>query len=835
MDTLTQDISGAHSSTSNITVTAQHKLLAACPCLNVKLHLAAEPEHDTILTGKELKLGLAGVSVEQKILCSLSISKDVATVRCLNCDQEVYTFQPSSSFVNLEPTSLAFLASSILFSPSNGIVVPSEGVVTGQDIDMRVKDPNYSKAFRLILAPTLTPTAPPSSASMRSASATTLPSSTPRPSSSPSLAQPSDAPLYRPHLERVRTLLDKELEANLNAQQQRTEARIEAFKSQQLLALRESIEITKKEKERLWKMIQERVAPPPPPQPSTPGTTDLGSQDGFPNASGSQYTLDVPNTLPIRLTNASRVEGAHSQFLDRRRSSVSDMAMSLQFREFDQRMASNSLRRQSIVPDLEITATTSTIDEPVDLTLTNTAANAATSSMANESQADALNPETSSPSSKSKKKVTISDTIRRVSIVEPQNVEENDIEGLNGDDGEVDGEEDEEGVVFDMDEELGFDEDEEQVSSDMDAEDDDQGLDSENDSTGAAVTSNGKSNGIAITDPSRGSLPKSGMVVGSLRAKYLRRQRGLEQRHRQSIDDDDFDEEFDEDDNDNSAAHPGAAMFGTSLPIQIQPRSANIKPAPPAARTTSTLATSLAIPPSSTPAAAMLQRRLSRAYGADIMAENSNISHSATAARSLTSAFTGSFMEGGVGIGSTTSSSFVPPITGTAPGSMMIDPLMLLEEDNDNDDVRGDSRSRRRRQSFSAINHRRDLEKHQDQQQQQQADSVSKNGSYQVDFEPPHLYSARTYVGSTPWEMPTRVTVKSGGMQREGTHLDREIALEMAKELELERQELELERQEQEETHEASSAKTNPIATLRTVDRIDEGQEDEEDDTLRTE
>lgn len=45
------------------TVTTQDRLLAACPCLNVKLHLATALEEHSFLAGKELKLGLAGVSV----------------------------------------------------------------------------------------------------------------------------------------------------------------------------------------------------------------------------------------------------------------------------------------------------------------------------------------------------------------------------------------------------------------------------------------------------------------------------------------------------------------------------------------------------------------------------------------------------------------------------------------------------------------------------------------------------------------------------------------------------------------------------------------------------
>ncbi|KAI1314742.1 hypothetical protein EDD11_001756 [Mortierella claussenii] len=801
MDTLAQDThASASSSTPNIAVTSSHKLLAACPCLNVKLHLATEPDQTISLAGKELKLGLAGVSVEQKILCSLSISKDVATVHCLNCDQDVYTFQPGSISVHLEPTSLTFLASSVLFSPSDGLVVASKAVLTGQDIDTLVNDANYSKAFRLILTPTGT-------SSARSP-ATAISSADQPPSSSTQLvplSTPQDAPLYRPHLERVRSILDKELEANLSAQQQRTEARIEAYKSQQRMALKESIENTRREKERLWSKIQERVTSLPP--LTAPGIGELysagGAQalssDGSLDVNGSQHPFDIPGTLPIRLTSASRMDGPHSAFLDRRKASVSDVAMSVQFREFDQRMASNSLRRQSIVP---VTTSEPTL-ENVNLTLINTAANAAPSAAVEQPASSTANSETSSPTSKSKKKVTINDSVKKVSIVEPEEASDYDYNGQDDEDDK------EEGVVFDLDEELGFGDEEPQSEDNGEDEGGDQELDDIGSENDPVSTSNG--NGVAISQSSRSSLSKSGMVVGSLRANYLRRQRGLQQ-HRRTLDDDDLDSDEGEggagvDDTDGLVTASNAAFLGTSLPIQIQGRRATVPP--PAPTRTSTLATSLAMPPGSTPAAAMLQRRLSRAYGPDNVPENGSTSiNYVGSARPLNAAYPGSYLD------STTSASYVPSSFTTVPGSVMIDPLMLLEEEHDNDDQQ--DRLRKHRQPFSAINHRRDLEKslqgHQGAHGQDHSQEFtlknetagSTDGSVkfsssasqyqhqqQADFEPPHLYSARTYVGETPWEMPTRITVKSGGMQREGTHLDKEIALEMAKELEKERQEKE--------------------------------------------
>ncbi|KAF8947803.1 hypothetical protein BGZ47_007867 [Haplosporangium gracile] len=782
------------------TVTAQDRLLAACPCLNVKLHLATVPEEHSSLAGKELQLGLAGVSVEQKILCSLSISKNQVIVRCANCDHDVYTFQSDIDSVQLESTSLIFVASSVPFSPSNGIVVPSKGIVTGQDIAALLTNPHYSMAFRLVLAPsTLSPT-----------ETQTVTFTLDQPLSATSIAprnQQSEAS-YKPHLEKVKSILDQELEVNLNAQQQRTEARIEAYKSQQLMALKQSIENTRRDKERLWARIQDCVASPP--SASSLATSDPGSggADGSLNANGT-HPFDMPNTLPIRLTSASRVDGAHSSFLDKRKASISDAAMSLQFREFDHRLASNSLRRQSLAP------APSTTDAMAELTLNNTTANAVTertplsTSQALPESGDSADVP-GSPTTKSKKKVTIADDIRSVSIVEPVKDEYSDL------DGDAD-EDDDEGVVFDLDEELGFDD--EAIGGLSDEIDDDQD-ESSNEDDEAGPSTNG--HGISIKVSS--SIPaKSGMVVGSLRANYLKRQKGLEA-HRRNLNDSsaDFDSEDDEDDDDASSAAP-AAFFGTSLPIQIQPRVASQLPPPPAR--TSAIANSLAMPPGSSPAAAMLQRRLSRAYGAEVIFET-NGGSSAHAQRAPTSGLVGSFRD--------VSSSSAQPLLGATPVTLIVDPLMLLEEEHDNDDRQ--DRLRKHRQPFSAINHRRDQEKNQQEQKIQdtaaswsQRAAAPSHVSEEEDFEPPHLYSARRYVGSTPWEMPTRITVKSGGMQREGSHLDKQIALEMAKELEKERQEAAV----------AAAEESLLLGAVvagglhRLVEKIDEMEEevDEEDQT----
>ncbi|KAF9183762.1 hypothetical protein BGZ51_003824 [Haplosporangium sp. Z 767] len=775
------------SAAANMTVTAQEKLLATCPCLNVKLHLANEQKQGVSLAGKELKLGLAGVSVEQKILCNLSISADSAAVKCINCNQNVYTFRPSSNSVNIDSTSLAFLASSVPFSPSDGIVVPSDAIVTGQDITRLVSDPHYSKAFRLVLTPSTTSSLTPDHGNSAAASPSTdhtssgaiIPSTT---------TQPYQDRVYRPHLDRVRTILDKELEMNVNAQRQRTEARIEAYKSQQLLALQQSIENTKREKEQLWNRIQERVTPPSPSSSLNPDASNniSNSLEGGLGVSSPLHPFDVPSTLPIRLTSASRVDGPHGAFLDRRKGSVSEMAMSHQFRDFDQRMASNSLRRQSLVQ-----APVTTTENAVDQTLANTVANAAldlspmgTSHASQNSDISADS--TESRTQKSKKKVTIAEAIKSVSIVEPEE-EDEEVEG--------DDTEEEEGVVFDLDEELGFDEEGSvnEDDEDNDNESQENGSDTEDWSRTAP---NGNGMAINISSSSR-SLPRqSGMIAGSLRANYLRRQRGLEQ-HRRSLKDDDMDFEYSDDDEDDTSTRnnlgvPPAAYFGTSLPIQIQARPANPLPPPPTTRP-SAIASSLALPPGSSPAAAMLQRRLSRAYGAEGLAEIHGAINNTGKAGSQSGVDNPSLLS----------------LPGATLGTLIIDPLMLLEDEYDNDDR--EDQLRKHRQPFSAINHRRDLERSQ-QQQLSSTGPASSSVTQQSDFEPPHLYSARTYVGSTPWEMPTRITVNPGGVQREGTHLDAQIAMEMAQELEKERQEL--------------LAATS--ASHRTVEKIDEAEEEDD-------
>lgn len=305
------------------------------------------------------------------------------------------------------------------FSPSNGIVVPSEGIVSGKDIAALLTSPHYSMAFRLVLTPsTLSPT--------ETQTATFTPDQPLSASSTAPRIQQSEVP-YRPHLDKVRSILDQELEVNLNAQQQRTEARIEAYKSQQLMALKQSIENTRHDKERLWARIQDRVASPPPASSLATGDLGSGDADGSLDANGT-HPFDIPNTLPIRLTSASRVDGAHSSFLDRRKASISDAAMSLQFREFDHRLASNSLRRQSLAP------VPSTTDAMAELTLNNTTANAATerkplsTSQASPGSGDS-DDISGSPTTKSKKKVTIVEDVKSVSIVEPEKDEYSDLEG----------------------------------------------------------------------------------------------------------------------------------------------------------------------------------------------------------------------------------------------------------------------------------------------------------------------------------------------------------------------------------------------------------------------
>ena len=401
--------------------------------------------------------------------------------------------------------------------------------------------------------------------------------------------------------------------------------------------------------------------------------------------------------------------------------------------------------------------------------------------------------------------------------------------------------EDDEGVVFDLDEELGFDE---QKANDDDEVDDDEGHASADEEESSSYPNGSASNGSAamIISTAGRSLPKSGApIAGSLRASYLRRQRGLEQ-HRRSVQDDEDEDDFGSDDNEDDLggfSSQSAAQFGTSLPIMIQRRTAHPPPPPTTARAAA-LASSLAMPPGSSPAAAMLQRRLSRAYGSDVAEAAQNGSNAATASGLSRSIHAGSYLEANP---SAASGAALQPIPGSVPGTLILDPLMLLEEEHDRDDQ--EDRLRKRQQPFSSINNRRDREKIRQQNPPQSDVSASfgtslsqavtedgmsltaamaranptVSGSFLAEnFEPPHLYSARTYVGDTPWEMPTRITVKSGGMQREGSHLDQQIAREMAKEMEKDRK-------EQEATAAAALISSTPVQ--RTVGKILEEEEEE--------
>ncbi|KAG0057402.1 hypothetical protein BGZ83_010861 [Gryganskiella cystojenkinii] len=724
-----------------------------------------------------------------------------------------------------------------MFSPSNGIITPTEAVVGPQQIHTILADPNYSQAFRLVLTPT-TPSSTGGPIASGAASTITEPSNA---------NNTNSEKLYRPHLERIRTVLDQELEVNLRAQQQRAEARIEAYKSQQLLALQKSIESTRLEKDRLWSRIMDRVNTPAP-ELLTHALGESGQVNNHntnaPADTNGTHPFDGPSTLPIRLTSASRIEGAHSAFLDRRKSSATEAAMSLQFREFDQRMVSNSLRRQSVAP---ISPTNAAAE-----TSANTAANAISdrhqdpNGLYTSEQGPAVESSSStSPNQKSKKKVTIADDVTRVSIIDHEKEPRQDEDHVDDED-EADLDDDE-GVVFDLDEELGFDDQEGDGSDNDNANDEEDQESSEEEADMSSTHLNGTDSGSsssAVNISSSGrSLPnKSGMVVGSLRASYLRRQRGLEE-HRRALQDDDEDDDAqgdaDSDEEDNyegrSSNVPYAATFGTSLPITIQRRTVNPAPLPPTAQAAA-LATSLAMPPGTTPAAAMLQRRLSRAYGNDLP-EGTQANGAA-----------GSYLDPSFPFGGTGTQ----PIAGSVPGTMIIDPLMLLEEEHDRDDQA--DRLRRRKQPFTSINHRRDMEKTRQQQQQSQQPDVSSSfstsfsqapvgGSMSTlaaaalspsafsgsvlaeDFEPPHLYSARTYIGSTPWERPTRITVKHGGM-REGSHLDQQIEREMAKELEEDRKE--------QAATTALSAETSSSTSQRIVDRVLEEEEAEEESRAKT-
>ncbi|KAG0263490.1 hypothetical protein DFQ27_001742 [Actinomortierella ambigua] len=967
----------------------------ACPCLNVKLHLPTPVDNADSLAGTLVQLGLGGVSMEQKILGALTLTPEGATVSCSNCNQDVYTFEPTTPTVKaVNKTSIAFLTNtgssgaaggSTSFSPSNGRVIPQHGLIAGKKvIEEALAHPDYSHAFRLILftsAPTssskddiaaaadatTTNTAqadsvPSSSSATVATSAAVSPLSRPplpSSSSSPLPSPPSQQqqqPLLPSYLQRIRTLLDQELEASLMVQEQRTHARIAAYKSQQLLALAASQEQTIQEKEKLWRTIQQRVAPPatvafssyvPPSEDALQHSTlshhssdTQGNGNGNSSGIGGGGTTAVVHpfeigTLPIRFSTdlntssslmaTTMANGGGTGVLPRwlKPAVQTDVATSLQLKEFDDRMHSIGMRRQSRVsgplPQYDRMVPPSAEDLAASQVLSSAAA--AKTKKKEEEEEEEKEEESRSPqqgdnqgkaSPPPQEEVgTGSDgrtshgigAARHITIVEPAKQATDDdtttdgLDHIGEDEEEVDDDEDDDediGVVFDLDEELGFDDaapapaDGTRREGEGEEEEEEDGDESDEESDGEGTAAG--VGGVAGKGMSLSNRPASSMVVGSLRLNYLRRQKKLEaERQRLKSEERKLDEELkrtqqgsdDEDDDGNEddinyrrrSKVPPSLLFGSSLPIQIhrptsggpsaaagvkgtmgnnnginqyaagamgttyttaaavtRNRSSSIAHHPRWTTATSTTTTAtltqqggssggglpppppppvfnppeqLTLPPASSPAGEMLRRRLSRTYGTakegtPLMAYETAVSKKKTTKSPLLSATTAS----------------IPKDLYMGPGTIAIDPFMLLDDDYEDEDDHGgrgdenDVRQGGRRLNGGAAGATTTtttttattttttttmastapttttLSSGTGQQHHPFAPSTSLARSAQPGFEPPHIYSARTYVGSTPWEMPTRVTVKAGGADREGADLDMQLTLQMARELE---------------------------------------------------
>ncbi|KAG0245211.1 hypothetical protein BGW41_002680 [Actinomortierella wolfii] len=894
-------------SSSRDTVAVDYSFLA-CPCLNVKLHLPSPVDNADTLAGTTVQLGLGGVSMEQKILGALTLSPEGATVSCSNCNQDVYSFAPDNTALRVNKTSIAFLTGGVTFSPSNGQVVVKPGLIAGKEaIDKALAHADYSQAFRLILFTT------PNAVS----------------------SEEEKAPLPS-HLQRVRTILEQELEANLVAQEQRTLARIAAYKSQQMLALEESKAHTIKEKERLWHTIQQRVSTPSSstitPAPSTPSSDNslhqhqLSSPKGdhpytaFDTQRAAVHPFDaIPSTLPIRFstdtltfaaTNGGGVGGGGGNILQRwRMTDQANIATSMQLKEFDDRMHSIGMRRQSKVsgplPQYERTGPPTAEDLAASEALASAARRQQNVDNSEDMQeSPAVEQKQEENQDDSAKNAALSSGVdgkvshgtgaaRHITIVEPMEEGKAKSDGLSphahDDDSEAydEDEDDEDGVVFDLDEELGFDDStntdavvpdislqnrrrsgsgEMHDGEDREDDDDEDGDDNEESSAGVGIVSaNGK----------RASSAQSAMVVGSLRLNYLRRQKKLEKdRQKFRSEEKQLDEELqrrgpeDDDNGDDDDGFRRSLMFGTSLPIQIHrppqgPAKSNRKlsiggasgvaPPPPTinATTASTYTArnqygslanpswthpsqapshfnppeQLTLPPASSPAGEMLRRRLSRTYGS--VKEISPLAAAAAVDTSKTTTSSSS---------TTLSSLAQPAMAGSIPkdlytgtGTIAIDPFMLLDDDDEDDEEYKDSvrRSQQGRSNGDGGS----------------AMVTTSSSSYlarsaQPGFEPPHVYSARTYVGETPWEMPTRVTVKARGTDREGADLDMQLTLQMARELEeakrTEKAELR-EARRRKLRHHSSSGGGGSTTTGTSVDVIrEEGEQEDEEETTAT-
>ncbi|KAF9975399.1 hypothetical protein BGZ73_000963 [Actinomortierella ambigua] len=950
-------------SSSRDTVAVDSSFLA-CPCLNIKLHLPTPVDNADSLAGTSVQLGLGGVSMEQKILGALTLTPEGATVSCSNCNQVVYSFEPTSPTVKpVSKTSVVFLTNSsgnaTSFSPSNGRVVPQHGLIAGQAaIEKALAHPDYSHAFRLILFPSSTSSSS-SSPDKESAQAdseqvaTSATASTTTTAARPSSPLPPPPPLLPSYLQRIRALLDQELETSLMAQEQRTLARIAAYKSQQLQALEASQAQTVQEKERLWQTIQQRVAPPTTTitfssnveDASLTGDRSLDAPAGAGATAGTAAAAVHPfeiGTLPVRFStdlsttmiangggghlHNGGVGGGMQRWLKpvQQQTVQNDVATSLQLKEFDDRMHSIGMRRQSKVsgplpqydragpPTAEDLAASQALvsrglSQRNDVDGEGADQGAAAATAGSSSSSSSPQPPRSSLSSfqLGDPGDTVQETVgsegrishgvgaaRHITIVEPaeqMTVDDTTTDHIGEDDEDSeDIDDDDDGVVFDLDEELGFDDSTPatkgsggaQDMNENDEEDDDEDEDEEE---GGDAAGAGTGHGKGSLIPSRSGsgsgaaagAPSSSMVVGSLRLNYLRRQKRLEaERQKLRSEEKKLDEELqrgrssDEDEEEQDDAYrrrsqvPPSLLFGSSLPIQIHRPSAgsgavaashkNYAIGTMATTTTTTTTTTatmgsttrnrsssivhqpswmtassqsgqlplpvfnppeqLTLPPASSPAGEMLRRRLSRTYGTSmkdggtiaspLMAYEASMSKAKSPLLAATTAAAAS--SGAAGMATS-----IPQDLYTGPGTIAIDPFMLLDDDDDEDD---EMNSRMAKQGGGAGGASRLNGAGASGINTTMIDSTSTTAglstsmarSAQPGFEPPHVYSARTYVGSTPWEMPTRVTVKAGGADREGADLDMQLTLQMARELE------EAKRTEKAELREARRRKTKP-------------------------
>ncbi|RUS20905.1 hypothetical protein BC937DRAFT_94080, partial [Endogone sp. FLAS-F59071] len=294
----------------------------ACPCLNIKIHLARrylpdthsedrhachveetlsvqdpadpedraddkkKPEGSTtalVVKGYRFELGMGGIAVEHKHLSRMfRPTPRWTTVRCLNCRTDVYGFAIESDGA----AAPYYPPDTYQLSPENGKVVVLEGALWGDQFEEIGNSEEYSDAFRIVIR-----------AQKEEKGKETI----------------GEADTVIPELQTVQTLLQQTLDASLSIQRQQTESRVQQYHQQQLALLELTQQKAREDKDRLWRRIKSvAVTVPPTLQSRQTPSRQWSFKSNDPGPSPILTTKASSSSLSSHTATVSpRVAGSH--------------------------------------------------------------------------------------------------------------------------------------------------------------------------------------------------------------------------------------------------------------------------------------------------------------------------------------------------------------------------------------------------------------------------------------------------------------------------------------------------------------------------------------------